>query len=153
TLFRNIVWGHPVTLWFEAVNEAPDRWLPHLGLAEALQERDGCASAVPEYEAVVRLGPSEPFAYGRLGACRVEAGQLDLAGQLFRRFEGLDPTSPLSAIGFGTIAMARHDQQAAEQHLRDALAKDPENVPARRLLAEVVEADRPAEALRLCQEV
>ena len=67
--------------------------------------------------------------------------------------DALDPQSALSSIGLGMIAMVRGDAAGAQQQLQSALVKDPPNIAARRLLAQLLERDRPGEALRLCEEI
>jgi hypothetical protein len=49
--------------------------------------------------------------------------------------------------------MLRGDSAAAQEHFLRTIERDPANVPARRLLAVIIERSDPREALRLCQQI
>ena len=49
TVLRNQVWSDPVMLWTEALDAAPDHWLPHLLLGEALQSENRCEEAAAHF--------------------------------------------------------------------------------------------------------
>ena len=153
TLFRNLLWSDPVALWQEARRNAPDSWVPRLGLAEALQDQGRCPEAILEFRAAMLARPEQRFGYSKLGACLIAVGQLDDAAAVFAELRALEPTSPEPSIGDGMIAMARHSPHDAKQSFLEALDEDPENVTARRLLVWIVEPTDPAEALRLCREI
>jgi len=153
TLLRNAVWSSPVGLWVEAANSAPDHWVPRLLLGEALQEAGRRDEAVEQYRTAIALRPREQFAYSKLGTCLVELGRLQEAADTFNRLQGLDPQSTVAPTGLGTIAMLQGDPRRAHDYFRTALERDRSNVPARQLLASLVESEDPGEALRLCEEV
>ena len=153
TVVRNAVWSNPLTLWGEAVDRAPDHWLPRLMLAEALRERRGCGAAEPEYRRSMTLRPQEPFTYKKLGACLVELKRFDEAAQLFARLEEVDPHSPDGPTGLAIVAMALGRSEDSRTRLHEAISRDPSTVLARQLLATLEEPANPPEALRLCREI
>jgi tetratricopeptide (TPR) repeat protein len=155
TVARNLVWADPLTLWLDAARKAPDVWLPHYGLAEALRARGGCAAAVEPYAAALRLRPGELLAYTNFGACLVELGRLDEARRVFLGALALDPASPRAHVNLGVVAARAGRVADARRHFDDALARDPRHVLARRHLALLHETalGEPAEALRLCREI
>jgi len=155
TVARNLVWGDSLTLWLDASRKAPDTWLPHYGLGEALRTRGNCAAAVPAYVQALRLRPQEPLTHTNLGACLVELGRLDDARRVFLRALEVNPTSARTHVNLGVVAARAGNVEQARRHFADAIALDPRHVSARRHLAALYETalGEPAEALRLCREV
>ena len=94
TVLRNQVWSDPVGLWTEALDAAPDHWLPHLLLGEALQGANRCDEAVPHLRTSLRLHPVETTGYRKLGACLIELGHLDEARAAFEGLRRRSPHSP-----------------------------------------------------------
>lgn len=155
TVARNAVWGDPLTLWLDATRKAPDTWLPHYGVGEALRTRGNCAAAVPAYAEALRLRPEEPLTYTNLGACLVELGRLEDARRVFLRALEVDPASARMHVNLGVVAARTGDVEEARRHFADAIARNPGYVLARRHLAVLYETalGEPAEALRLCREI
>jgi Flp pilus assembly protein TadD len=155
TVSRNVVWASPVALWHEAVDRAPDHWRPRLLLGEALQDNGRRDEAVEQYEAALRIRPTEPSAYMKLGLCFAEMGRLPEAAATFQRLRALDPRSAGASTGLGAVAMLQGRLDQARQYFLDAIERDPRNVSARRSLAilDEIEPANPDEALRLCQEI
>src|SRR5207248_47447 len=77
TVVRNAVWSRPVTLWMEAVQQAPDHWRARLMLGEALQDEGRCREAIVQYRFAIAMRPREQFGYMKLGLCLAEIGRLD----------------------------------------------------------------------------
>ena len=67
TIARNQVWSDPVRLWREAVANAPDIWLPHRGLGDALRDKGDFAGAAAAYAEAARLRPEEANTHLALG--------------------------------------------------------------------------------------
>jgi tetratricopeptide (TPR) repeat protein len=155
TVSRNVVWASPVTLWHEAVDRAPDHWRPRLLLGEALQDNGRRDEAVDQYKAALRIRPTEPSAYMKLGLCFAEMGRLQEAAATFQRLRDLDPRSAGASTGLGAVAMLQGQHDRARQYFLEAIDRDPRNVSARRSLAilDEIEPANPEEALRLCQEI
>jgi Flp pilus assembly protein TadD len=155
TLVRNAVWAHPVTLWLEAVQQAPDHWRARLMLGEALQDEGRCGEAIVQYRLGIALRPQEKFGYMKLGLCLAEMGRLDEASAAFERLRQLDPQSTVASTGLGAVAMLAGDPDRARRYFLETIQHDPRNVPARQSLATLEEtvAANPGEALRRCEEI
>jgi tetratricopeptide (TPR) repeat protein len=155
TVARNAVWGTPVTLWQESVDLAPGHFRPRLLLGEALEDAGRRGEAIVQFQAAVRLRPTEPSGYSKLGRCLADMGRLDEAAASFRNLQALDAGSVVASSGLAVVAMLSGQPERARQHFLATIAIDPQNVPARRSLAELDETAlaNPAEALRLCQEI
>jgi tetratricopeptide (TPR) repeat protein len=155
TVLRNALWSSPVAVWLEAAYRAPDHWLPHLLLAEALHEAGRTEEAVVAYRNGLRLRPQEELAYRKLGVCLTELGRLEEAAATFEALQQLNPNSVEASTGLGAVALLGGDTDRAREHFLETLRRDPRNVGARLALAELEEkvAANPAEALRRCEEI
>lgn len=153
TMLRNAVWADPVRLWQESLAKAPDHWLPHMMLGEALRLNGGCREAVPEYQMTIRLRPEETFAWAKLGACLIDLGRNDEAGETFERLMRLAPSSAEGPIGMSIVAVMKGRQDAAREYLTEAIRRDPSTVTARQLLVTLEAPSHPAHALALCEEL
>ena len=155
TLVRNEVWSDPLGLWAEAVERAPDHWLPHLRLGEVLHNNGRVDEAIAEYKTAISLRPVEQFAYQKLALAYAENGRLDEARSTFAALESQIPGSPIAANGLGIITLMAGDPDRAQAYFLQAMSLDAGNVQARQSLAMIAERDRanPAEALRLCEEI
>jgi hypothetical protein len=154
TVVRNAMWAQPRVLWLEAVQHAPDIWLPHLLLGEAMRADGLRTQAVGAFRNAVRLRPDNPDAYLKLAVCLAELGRLREAGQVFDDLRRQDPSSPIAPEGLGTVALLDGRRAEARAHFLEALRLDPGNVAARQSLAMLSEQDRrPDDAYRLCTEI
>ena len=66
----------------------------------------------------------------------LEAGRLEQAERIYRQVAEADPRSSIAIVGLARLARRRGDEVAAAQLARSALAVDPGNVAAQRLLGE-----------------
>jgi tetratricopeptide (TPR) repeat protein len=147
TLVRNAMWSDPRVLWLQAVERAPDIWLPHLLLGEALREKGMREEAVVAFSNAVRLRPDNADAYLKLGVCLAELGRFDRAEQVFADLSRAVPESPVGPEGLGTLAMLTGRPDQARIHFQNALRIDPSNVAARQSLALLNAQDsRPSDA-------
>ncbi|MGH7320499.1 MAG: tetratricopeptide repeat protein [Candidatus Rokuibacteriota bacterium] len=155
TVARNRVWADPVTLWRDATRKAPDTWLPHYALGDALRTRGACAEAIPAYQTARRLRPQEPLVYANLGACLIEVRQFAAADEVLSSALRIDPRSVRAHNNRGVLALLTGNPDEARRHFLEALAHDPRHVSARQNLAALYETTfaSPADALRLCQEI
>ena len=155
TVLRNQVWSDPVGLWTEALDAAPDHWLPHLLLGEALQGANRCDEAVPHLRTSLRLHPVETTGYRKLGACLIELGHLDEARAAFEGLRRRSPHSPHVSNGLGVLALAGGQSGMARRHFMETIEYDTYNVHARQGLAMLDEtvAKDPGAALRWCKEI
>lgn len=93
TVARNRVWSDAVTLWQDAALKAPDTWVTHYALGEALEQQGRCAEAVDAYRKAIVLIPEEPRAYLRLGRCLVLIGRPGEAIGVWSKVVGRTPAS------------------------------------------------------------
>jgi Flp pilus assembly protein TadD len=149
------VWDSPVSVWSEAVEQAPTHWLPRLVLGEALHAAGNHDAAIASFLQSIDLRPEQPAAYGKIGTCLLEVGDIDQARISFTKLRDLKPQSPEASNGLGTVALMSGQVSEARQRFVESLQFDPRNVQARRALAVIEETagGNPAEALRLCEEI
>ena len=140
-------------MWLEAVEYAPDHWLPRTALGEALHDEGRHDEAIAMYRRAVALRPSEALAYAKLGQCQLETGQMDEADVTFKSLRALDPGSTAASTGLGLIALRARDSLVARAYFLESLAKEPNNIPIRQVLASLAEQTDPVEALRWCEEI
>jgi tetratricopeptide (TPR) repeat protein len=155
TVSRNFVWADPVLLWRDAARKAPDVWLPHYALGDALRLGHRCAEAIPAYQWALRLAPRAPVVYTNLGACLMERGRLAEAAEVFGAAVRLEIDPVRAHHNLGVLALAAGDRERALHHFVEAVNRDAHHVPSRRQLAMLYESAFPnrREALRLCQEI
>jgi Flp pilus assembly protein TadD len=154
TYSRNEVWRSPVTLWREATVHAAGMWEPHYALGDALRETGDCASAIPEYEAVVRIRPGHRDAHTNLGICLAEGNRLAEAQAAFERALEIDPQFARGYTNLAALALLGGQPERAREFYARALEVDARNVLARMQLARLFETvfhDYHA-AARMCGE-
>jgi Flp pilus assembly protein TadD len=124
-------------------------------LGEALEDAGRRDEAIEQFQAAVRLRPTEPTGYVKLARCLADVGRLDEATSTFRQLQELDPRSVAASSGLAVVAIMSGQPDRARQHFLETIAIDPRNVPARQSLAALEETTlaNPAEALRLCEEI
>ncbi len=154
TYMRNLVWENPVDLWQEAVQYAPDHWLPRTVLAESLHAAGQHAAAVDGYRQSLVLRPDNDGAVVNLTVCLSELGRGAEATRVVDELERAKPASAFVPIGRGAIAVLDGRGDEARRFFLGAIARDPANVMARQWLSVMAEAstDR-AEALHRCYEL
>lgn len=154
TVLRNAVWGHPVTLWSEAIDRAPNSWHAQLLFGEALHDAGRHDEAIGAFTTALRTRPDEPAIYGKLGLCLIEVGQIGPAAAAFEKLRQLQPRSPDGSNGIAAIALISGQLEQARSLYEETLLFDPWNVPARVGLAKIEELQgNAAAALRRCQEI
>lgn len=67
-----------------------------------------------------------------------EAGDLDAAERLYDQISAADPHNAIAVVGLARVARRRGSDEAARELAKRALAIDPEEAAAARLLAELV---------------
>jgi Flp pilus assembly protein TadD len=155
TVLRNAIWGNAVALWGEARDHAPDHWLPHLLLGEALHGAGRDFEAVAEYSESLQRRPDLEFTYRNMGVCLIELQDFDRAKTLFEQLRHRNPRSVTASLGLGAVAAAQGDAVLARRYYLEALGNDAQNISARQSLALLDESEpaNPAEALQFCREI
>lgn len=154
TYMRNLVWENPVDVWQEAVQYAPQHWLPRTVLAESLHAAGQHEAAVDAYRQSLVLRPDNDSAIVNLTVCLSELGRGAEASRVVDELERMKPDSPFVPIGRGAVAVLAGRGDEARQFFLGAIARDPSNVMARQWLSVMAEAgaDR-EEALHRCYEL
>jgi Tfp pilus assembly protein PilF len=153
TVFRNTTWSTPISLWQDAVDQAPGHWLPHLMLGEAFREAGRCPDAIPEYRVAIAGNPDEPLGYSHLGSCLISVNELQGASGVFNALNARHPGSAESAAGLGLIAVTESRWDDAHAHLTEALRRDNRRHAVRQLLTSLEGRHDPAQATLLCQQI
>ncbi|HEY5999809.1 MAG TPA: tetratricopeptide repeat protein [bacterium] len=104
------LWGHTVTL-------NPGSWMVHSNLSRALAARDDRAGAESELREALRLEPSVPSAWFRLGELAAAGGRLGEAVELFQRALDLVPMYADAHDGLGDSLTRLGRDADAEEHL------------------------------------
>ncbi len=154
TYMRNLLWENPVDVWQEAVQYAPDRWLPRTVLAESLHAAGQHEAAVAAYRQALVLRPDNDGATVNLIVCLSELGRGAEATRVVDELERVKPASAFVPIGRGALAVLEGRGDEARRFFLGAIARDPTNVMARQWLSVMAEAgaDR-EEALHRCYEL
>jgi uncharacterized protein HemY len=76
----------------------------------------------------------------------LERDDLDLAERLFGQVAQADERNAIAVVGLGRVALRRGDRDAAADRMRAALAIDPEEAAAVRLLRQLEDEPEPAPA-------
>ena len=155
TAARNAVWSDPVRLWREAASTAPDIWLPHRGLGDALRDKGDYAGAAAAYVEAARLRPQEAGTHLALGITLLMAGRLAQADVALAEAARLSPGMPEAETARGMIARALGRRDEARDRFLAVAGAHPNAVIARQYLADMYENDYAdyAGALRMCREV
>lgn len=100
TVKRNAVWSDPVALWGEAVDLAPEHYRPRLLLGEALADAGRDDEAVEQFQTAIRLRPTDPIGYVKLGESLALGGKWREARLYLMKALELDPhnASALQAL-------------------------------------------------------
>jgi tetratricopeptide (TPR) repeat protein len=155
TVERNNVWSDPVRLWTEAVSSAPDIWVPHRGLGDALRERGDYRGASEAYREAARLRPQEVNTHLALGVSLMMTDRVPEAYSAFAEATRLSPGLEQAEIGQAAAARLLGRTDESRDRFLGIVKAHPDAVLPRLYLAEMYERDYadPATALRLCREV
>jgi tetratricopeptide (TPR) repeat protein len=155
TVARNEMWRDPVGLWTEAVSNAPDIWVPHRGLGDALRDKGDYAGAADAYREAARLHPAEPNTHLSLGVALMVTGRLAEADLALAEATRLSPGLERAETARGMIARMLGRRDEARDRFRAVARAHPNAVIARQYLADMYENDYAdyASALRMCREV
>jgi tetratricopeptide (TPR) repeat protein len=72
----------------------------------------------------------------------LSVGLLDQAERLYRQAADLDPRNSIAVVGLARVALERDDESLAHDLARRALAIDPENAAAQRMVERLEEVMR-----------
>ncbi len=130
TVLRNRVWRDPVTLWSDAIQNAPGVWAPHFALGDAYKGKGHCAKALKHYRAAIKILPAEHRAHLNLGICLATLNDDAEAGSVFKNVLSLDPDNIKAHNNLGQLAMRAKKWEEAEEHFKSVLHQNQKQVMA-----------------------
>lgn len=109
----------------EMFNADPKSWRVHRVLAQANAEADRHVEAIAEYEAAIKLAPTQPGLHEELGSEYRNANKIPEAEQAFQRELEIDPNNVLARYKLGALAVEQGDGAKAKQLIEEALKQRP----------------------------
>jgi tetratricopeptide (TPR) repeat protein len=103
----------------------PGSWRVHRVLAQANAEADRHVEAIAEYEAAIKLAPTQPGLHEEIGSEYRNANKIPEAEQAFRRELEIDPNNVLAKYKLGAIALEQGDGAKGKELIEAALREKP----------------------------
>lgn len=103
----------------------PNSWRVHQVLAQADAEADRHRDAIAEYEAAIKLVPSQPGLHGELAVEYQKDGKLEAAQAEYRRELELDPHNILVRYKLGALEIDTGDAASGKATVEEALKENP----------------------------
>lgn len=103
----------------------PNSWLVHRVLAQANAESENHLGAITEYEAAIKLAPTQPGLHEELGSEYRNANKFPEAEQAFKRELEIDPYNVLAEYKLGAIALEQGDAARGKELIEAALRVKP----------------------------
>jgi len=104
----------------------PKSWRVHQVLAQANAEADRPVDAIAEYQAAIKLAPTQPGLHEELGSEFRNAGKPVEAEAAFQRELEIDPFNVLARYKLGVLAIERGDGTRAKELIEAALKQKPQ---------------------------
>lgn len=101
-------------------------WLVHRVLAQANAEADRHVDAIAEYQAAIKLAPSQPGLHEELGTEYRAVNKLPAAEQAFREELALDPNNVLATYKLGAIEVEKGDGTGGKELIEAAQKEKPD---------------------------
>lgn len=103
----------------------PHSWRVHRVLAQANAEADRHADAIAEYEAAIKLAPTQPGLHEELGSEYRNANKIPEAEQAFQRELEIDPQNVLARYKLGAIEVEKGDGAKGRELIEAAAQEKP----------------------------
>lgn len=103
-------------------------WLVHRVLAQANAEADRHVDAIAEYEAAIKLAPTQPGLHEELGTEYRSVNKIAEAEQAFREELALDPHNVLATYKLGAIEVEKGDGAKGKELIEAAEKQKPDLV-------------------------
>jgi len=100
-------------------------WLVHRVMAQADAEADRHADAIAEYEAAIKLAPTQPGLHEELGSEYRNANKIEEAQAAFRRELEIDPNNVLATYKLGAIEVEKGDGAKGKELIEAAQREKP----------------------------
>ena len=99
----------------------PKSWRVRQILAEANADAERHVDAIAEYQAAIKLAPSEPRLHEELGTEYRAAGKMPEAEEAFRKELEIDPDNVTAKYKLGVLLTEKGDAAQGKQYILDAL--------------------------------
>lgn len=143
-VLRNPVWRDDVSLWRDALDNAPGNQAAYVNLGAAYQARGELQSAADVYRRALERFPNNGMLYNNLGAIYLASGESDRAAEAFRAAIRVTPDLATPYFNLGLIfedAGARDQAAAAYRRFLELAPSQPGTLlnaqKARQRLAEI----------------
>jgi tetratricopeptide (TPR) repeat protein len=103
----------------------PHSWLVHRVMAQAAAESDRHVEAIAEYEAAIKLAPTQPGLHEELGSEYRNANKIPEAEAAFRRELEIDPNNLLATYKLGAIEVEKGDGAKGKELIEPAQREKP----------------------------
>ena len=103
----------------------PSSWRVHRVLAQANAEAENHLGAITEYEAAIKLAPTQPGLHEELGSEYRNASKIPEAEQAFKRELEIDPYNVLAKYKLGAIALEQGNAARGKELIEAALRVKP----------------------------
>lgn len=103
----------------------PHSWRVHRVLAQANAEADRHVDAIAEYEAAIKLAPTQPGLHEELGSEYRNANKIPEAEAAFERELEIDPQNVLARYKLGAIAVEQGDGAKGKELMEAAQREKP----------------------------
>lgn len=104
----------------------PNSWLVHRVLAQANAEADRHVEAITEYEAAIKLAPTQPGLHEELGTEYRAVNKISEAEQAFQRELELDPHNVLARYKLGALEVEKGDGAKGKELIEAAQKERPD---------------------------
>jgi tetratricopeptide (TPR) repeat protein len=95
-------------------------WLVHRVLAQANSEAERHTEAIAEYEAAIKLAPTQPGLHEELGSELMQVDKLTEAETALRQELEINPYNVLATYKLGILAVDQHDGAKAKELIEKA---------------------------------
>jgi len=103
----------------------PHSWRVHRVLAQANAEADRHVDAIAEYEAAIKLAPTQPGLHEELGSEYRNANKIPEAEAAFQRELEIDPENVLARYKLGAVAVEQGDGAKGKELMEAAQREKP----------------------------
>lgn len=103
TVQRNRIWNDEISIYREAVEQAPAFDRVHYNLGFALARRGRTGEAEAEFRAARNLNPSDDYSYAAMAYCAEVEGRPEVAERLYRQALYLNPSNAYAREGLMRI--------------------------------------------------
>jgi tetratricopeptide (TPR) repeat protein len=103
----------------------PRSWRVHQVIAQANAEADRHVDAVTEYQAAIKLAPTQPGLHEELGSEYRSLGKIQEAEDAYLRELEIDPNNVLAKYKFGVLTVEKGDAAKGKELIEAALREKP----------------------------